>query len=230
MANKDRGDTKYSLFMRWVITNAFGLMFIGVAWKTGWIQDIVAMDSLYISRAIVAYFLIAMINCSWKILQTSRELNVAQDYVREMRAGNTRACEAIEKKNFRVSQYLSEVKAMNAEGRHEMSEIFADDLSGNLNNVGYSLARLAALGSIGMLFGIGIALKVFEVPLTDASQVLPLFNKVPAGLRVAVYPALIAGIAAYWLDHPFEILDEGTRKLILWIKKAGVYHAQQQSS
>ena len=80
-----------------------------------------------------------------------------------------------------------------------------------------------------MLFGIAIALKGFDTPLTDASQVLVLFNKVPPGLRIAVYPALIGGMAAFWLDFLFQSLDDGTRKLVLWIKKAGVYHAQQQS-
>ncbi len=229
MTRKDRGDTKYSLFMRWMLANAFGVALVVVAWKTGWIRDVIAMDAIYVSRGIVVYFLIAMINCAWKILETSRELNVAQDYVLQMRMGNKNACSTIEKKDFRVSHHLSEVRGLSADGRREMGDIFAGDLAGNLNSAGYSLARLGALGSIGMLFGIGVALKVFEVPLTDPSQAITVFNKIPAGLRIAVYPALIAGIAAYWLDYPFEILDDGTRKLVLWIKKAAVYHAEQQS-
>src|SRR4051812_10518699 len=87
MSHKDRGDTKYSLLMRWILTNAIALVFVGVAWKTGWIKDVIAMDVIYISRGIMVYFLLAMINCTWKIVQTSRELNVTQDYVRALRAG-----------------------------------------------------------------------------------------------------------------------------------------------
>lgn len=229
MASKDRGDTKYSLLMRWVMINAFALVFIWVAWRTGWVTTLVATDSLYISRGILAYFGIAMLNCTWKIQQTSRELNVAQEYVRAVREKNAELCATIEGGNSRVAHFLSEVKGLSPDGRREIGEIFAEDLSGNLNGTGYRLMRLAALGSIFMLFGIGITLKVFDTPLTDASQVLPLFNKVPMGLRVALFPALIAGIAAYWLDHMFELLDEGTHKLITWIKKAGVYHAEQKA-
>lgn len=231
MANKDRGDTKYSLFMRWVITNAFGLMFIGVAWKTGWIQDVVALDSIYLSRGIMLYGFYAWVILAWKIYDTSRELNIAQDYDRFFKARNTKACETIEGKNSRLSNYLSDVKGMSAEGRREMGEMLADDLeSTSLSGSGYKLSRLTALGSIGLLFGIGVALKVFEIPLTDTSQVMTVFNKIPTGLRIAVYPPLIATIVAIWIDHPFEILEDGTSKLILWIKKAGVQNAELKDS
>ena len=139
MTQNDRGDTKYSLFMRWIIINALGLMFVSVAWRTGWITDVISMDTLYISRGIVVFFLIAMLNCSWKIWETSRELNVAQEYVRQIRAGNKEACLKIEKQNFRVSRYLNDVQGLGSDGRRDMGDIFADDLAGNLNAVGYSL-------------------------------------------------------------------------------------------
>jgi len=230
MAKQIRGDTQYLLFQRSVLVLAIGLGFVWVSWKSGWVTDIIAMDTLYISRIIVALFLVAVLDCLWKIVKTSRELNIAQSYVRHARAEDKEKLSAIESGNSRVAVFLSDIKGLDSDRRREIGEMFADDVGIGMTGVAYNIGRLSALGFIGTLIGIAVALKVFDIPLTDSSQVLGLFNKVPPGLRIAVYPALLGGIAALWLDFFFQILDEGTQKLISWVKKAGVYYATQQST
>ena len=230
MAKRNSGNTEYSLIMWWLLVNALGVGFITIAWMSGWVTDIIALDSLYISRAIVVFAVIALFGCSGKIWKTSRELNTAQSYVRHMEKGDTAAQAKIESGASLVATYIADIKGLGSDDRREIGEIFADNIGIWITSVAYNIGRLAALGFIGTLVGIAIALKVFDVPLTDSSQVLGLFNKVPPGLRIAVYPALLGGIGALWLDFQFQILDEGTQKLISWVKKAGVYHATQQST
>lgn len=230
MAKQNSGNTEYALIMWWLLVNALGAVFVTITWKSGWISDIIALDSLYISRAIIAFSFLALIGCTAKIWKTSRELNVAQSYVRHLQNGDTKSQAAIESGTSLVAGFIAEIKRVERDDRRDMGEIFADNIGIWITSVAYNIGRLAALGFIGTLVGIAIALKVFDIPLTDSSQVLGLFNKVPPGLRIAVYPALLGGIGALWLDFQFQILDEGTQKLISWVKKAGVYHANQQSA
>ncbi len=230
MAKRKSGNTEYALIMRWLIVNALGVIFIVLAWKSGWISDIIALDTLYISRAIIVFSFIALLGCTGKIWKTSRELNIAQSYVRYMENGDTKSRLAIESGASLVASFIGEIRGLKSDDRRDMGEIFADNIGIWITSVAYNIGRLAAFGFIGTLVGIAIALKVFDVPLTDSSQVLALFNKVPPGLRIAVYPALLGGIGALWLDFQFQILDEGTQKLISWVKKAGVYYAAQQST
>jgi hypothetical protein len=230
MAKKNSGNTEYALIMWWLLVNALGMVFVFIAWKSGWVSDIIALDSLYISRAIIIFSVIALAGCTVKIWKTSRELNVAQSYVRHIESGDKESQLAIESGTSLVAGFIADTKGLEGNDRRDMGEIFADNIGIWITSVAYNIGRLAALGFIGTLVGIAIALKVFEIPLTDSTQVLALFNKVPPGLRIAVYPALLGGIGALWLDFQFQILDEGTQKLISWVKKAGVYHATQQST
>jgi hypothetical protein len=206
------------------------VVFAVLVWKSGWISDIVALDTLYISRLIIFFSLVANLGCTVKIWKTSRELNIAQSYVHYGQRGDTKSQAGIESGTSLLAGFIRDVKGLNSDDRREMGEIFSDNIGIWITSVAYNIGRLAALGFIGTLVGIAIALKVFDVPLTDSSQVLALFNQVPPGLRIAVYPALLGGIGALWLDFQFQILDEGTQKLISWIKKAGVYHATQQGA
>lgn len=228
MAKKKPGDTDYALTMwSWTI-NVPCMIFIGLAWwKYGWIADIVALDSLYISRAIIAFSLYAVASCTWHIWKTSRELNVAQNYVRALQSKNTEEQTAIESGNSLLAGYISDIKGLDNDGRHDLDEVFAANAEIAMTGVSYNIGRLVAFGFIGTLVGIAIALKVFDIPLTDSSQVLGLFSKLPVGLRIAVYPALLGSIGAFWLDLQFQILDDGTQRLTSWVKKAGVYYAQQ---
>lgn len=230
MAKKTSGNTEYALIMRWLFVNALGVVFVVLVWKSGWITEIIALDTLYISRGIIAFSLFAILACSLKIWKTSSELNVAQDYVRRLQSADDEGRAGIESGTSLVAMYVNDIKGLDSEGRREIGEIFSDNISIWITSVAYNIGRLAAAGFIGTLVGIAIALKVFDVPLTDSSQVLELFNKVPPGLRIAVYPALLGGIGALWLDFQFQILDEGTQKLISWIKKAGVHYAQKPSA
>ncbi len=230
MTKLSSGDTKYLLLMRWFIINALGVIFVAVVWKFGGITDIIVMDTLYISRAIAVLFFLALLGCTWKIWRTSVELNTAQDYVHYLRAKKRSEQEAIESGGSLVATYINDIQGLDNDGRREIGEIFADGVGMWLNSIAYYLARLAAIGFIGTLVGIAITLKVFDIPLTDPAQMLGLINKVSPGLRIAVYPALLGGIAALWLDFLFEVLDDGTQKLISWVKKAGVYYAQQQGA
>ncbi len=231
MLKRNSGNTEYTLIMWWLLVNACGVVFLLLAWRSGWMSDIIALDTLYISRAIMVFSLVSLGGCAVKIIKTSRELNIAQDYVRRMQNGDRRrALYPIESGHSLVADFLRDIKSLGPDERREVGELFADNIGIWITGVSYNIGRLAALGFVGTLIGIAIALKVFDIPLTDSSQVLGLFNKVPPGLRIAVYPALIGGIGALWLDFQFQILDEGTQKLISWVKKAGVYYAQQQST
>lgn len=230
MAKQNSGNTEYALIMWWLFVNVLGAGFVVLAWKSGWVSDIIALDTLYISRAIIIFSLIAILGCTAKIWKTSRELNVAQAYVRHIKREDKKAQSEIESGSSLVAGYIADIEGLDGDDRREVGEIFADNIGIWITSVAYNIGRLAALGFIGTLVGIAIALKVFDIPLTDSTQVLALFNKVPPGLRIAVYPALLGGIGALWLDFQFQILDEGTQKLISWVKKAGVYHATQQSA
>lgn len=230
MAKQNSGNTEYALIMWWLLVNALGAVFVVIAWKSGWVSDIIALDSLYISRAIIVFSIIALLGCTVKIWKTSRELNIAQSYVRHIERGDKESQLAIESGTSLVAGFISDTRGLKGDDRRDIGEIFADNMGISITSVAYNIGRLAALGFIGTLVGIAIALKVFDIPLTDSTQVLALFNKVPPGLRIAVYPALLGGIGALWLDFQFQILDEGTQKLISWVKKAGVYHATQQST
>lgn len=230
MAKQTSGNTEYALIMWWAFVNLLGAGFVVIVWKSGWVSDIIALDTLYISRAIIAFSLFALLSCTAKIWKTSRELNVAQLYVRHIQKGEKEQQQAIESGSSLVAGFIAEIKGLRDDDRRDMGEVFADNIGIWITSVAYNIGRLAALGFVGTLVGIAIALKVFDIPLTDSSQVLALFNKVPPGLRIAVYPALLGGIGALWLDFQFQILDEGTQKLISWVKKAGVHYATQQSS
>ena len=228
MATKKTGGTEYVLTMWSFLVNIPCAIFIGFAWwKFGWIADIVALDSLYISRAIIAFTLYAVVTCTWHVWKTSRELNVAQAYVRALQSKNTKQQAQIESGSSLVAGYIDDIKGLDADGRRGMDEIFAENAGIAMTGVSYNIGRLVAFGFIGTLVGIAIALKVFDIPLTDQSQMLGLFSKLPVGLRIAVYPALLGSIGAFWLDLLFQILDDGTQRLTSWVKKAGVYYAQQ---
>ena len=228
MAKKTSGNTEYALTMWSWLVNIPCLIFIGFAWwKFGWIADIVALDSLYISRAIIGFSLFAVASCTWHVWKTSRELNVAQDYVRALQSDNTEKQTAIESGNSLLAGYIGDIKGLDNDGRHDLDEVFASNAEIAMTGVSYNIGRLVAFGFIGTLIGIAIALKVFDIPLTDSSQVLGLFSKLPVGLRIAVYPALLGSIGAFWLDLQFQILDDGTQRLTSWVKKAGVCYAQK---
>lgn len=228
MAKKKIGNTEYVLTMWSFLINIPCLAFIALAWwKFGWISDIIALDSLYISRVIIGFTLFAVMSCTWWIWKYSRELNVVQAYVRALESENKEQQAAIESGNSLIAGYIGDIEGLDNDGRHDIDEVFAENVGLALNGVSYNIGRLVAFGFIGTLVGIAIALQVFDIPLTDSSQVLGLFSKLPIGLRIAVYPALLGSIGAFWLDLLFQVLDDGTQRLTSWVKKAGVYYALQ---
>lgn len=231
MEKKKSGNTEYSLILWSAIINIPCLAFIGFAWwKFRWIQDIVALDALYISRAIMVFTAYAICAAAMHIWKASRELNLAQRYVHHLQDGNADEQAKIESGTSMVAGFIGDIKGLNADGRREIGEIFADNVGLWVSSVAYNLGRITAAGFLGTLIGIGITLKVFDIPLTDSSQVLGLFSQLPIGLRIAVYPAILAAIGALWLDLQFQVLDTGSQKLISWVRKAGVQYAQQQGT
>lgn len=75
MQTHNLGDTKYLLLTRWVMVNILALIFLAVAWKTGWVTKIYAADEVYAVRAIIVLFSCAFLECTWRIWKTSIELN-----------------------------------------------------------------------------------------------------------------------------------------------------------
>jgi biopolymer transport protein ExbB/TolQ len=226
--NTKSGDTNYLLLMRFVIVNAIAGVAFFLVWRTGWVKNILTTDGTYICRIILVFFAGAVVVCSWKLFKMTRDLNIAREYIRLLKKeGNIAACEKIEQGNSRLALYLTEIKGLSAEDRYSLEADLRENMAHKISGVGNNMTRLVTLGIIGTVIGMKLFITGFEITGHAADpNVRELLNAVLPGLNVAVSATLVGGIASFWLEWLFEILESGNGQLISALIKAGVYRAK----
>ena len=70
----------YLLLLRFTLFNMVAFALLGAAWVQGWIEAVLAADRSFLCLAIFGVFLAGLAACSWRVWQTSRDLNQVKSF------------------------------------------------------------------------------------------------------------------------------------------------------
>ncbi len=221
-------DTKFLLLKRWLIVNTLGLFALWIFWQTGQVPHFIANDSAYLSKIVLGFFIFIMFVCTVRIWRCSHELNVVHDYQRLLSLGDTAGCTSILSGNSRLAGHIQSIKGVSTEGHKILVDEFRQSMENKIAGSGNDLTRLIQLGVITIFIGFAYALIGFDgTVLTSQKQLFDLIRTVPPGIRIAIFPGIVALCGAWWYDYIFAILQDGTEHLISEIVKAGVHHEEK---
>ena len=221
-------DTKYLLFMCFALINVAGCVALWIVWKTGWVESIIfTNDSTYICRIILALFVGAVAACSWKLFKITRDLNIAREYIRLYRADDHEGRQRIEAGNSRLAVYLADIKGLSTDDRISFEIDLRENMSHKISSVGNNMSRLTALGIIGTVIGMKLFITGFDAAgATVNPNIHDMLKTVLPGLNVAISATLLGGVAAFWLDWLFAVLESAKNQLVSAMIKAGVYYGK----
>lgn len=228
MAKQKYEDTRGTLLTLWLMFNACGVLFVVVAWRTGWVTAMLDSDSLYLCRAIIGFFLLAVLVCTVKTVKMIRELEIARRYVDFLRfEKNEEACRKIENGNSRVANYIEKVKGLPAEDRYSLENNLRYSLQHKISSVGIDLSNLVSLGIIVTIIGMKLFASDFSAKSAGVDpQIFDIIRSSLPGLDLALSGTLLGAIGAFWLGYLFRILISAKEQLVATLVEAGVYYGR----
>ncbi len=221
-------DTNYLMFMQWAIYNVLGGLVFWVVWQSGWITQMIAGDTTYICRIMIAYFVFAIVDCTWKLSKTSRELNTARGYLHQLRIlADVDACVAIERGRSRLAQYLRKVADLTPDNRRSIEFDLYRTMDSKIMGVAQNMSNMVSLGIIGTVMGMMVFSSAFSVLGTSSDpKITELLKAVMPGLEIALAATLLGGAFALWLGFLLRILKSGNVQLTSALIEAGVYRVR----
>lgn len=225
MAKHKSEDTRGMLLTLWLMFNAFGAVFVFTAWRGGWITEILHTDSHYLCRVVITFFLLSVINCTWKTVKMVRELEIARKYVHLLRVEkNETACREIENGDSRVANYIGKVRGLSSENRYSLENNLRFSMQHKISSVGIDLSNLVSLGIIITVIGMKLFAADFAVKSAGVDpNIFEIVRACLPGLDLALSGTLLGGIGAFWLGYLFRILISAKEQLVATLIEAGVY-------
>ena len=207
------GRYTYLLILRFALVNLLATALLAAAYVQGLVAQVFAADRTYLTHAICLVFLGGLAMCTWRILQTSKDLNQA--------------------KNFdpltpsRATGYIAMIRGRGGDSRAILASTLRLKLSQRISVVRHVAGSLVILGLIGTVLGFIIALSgVVPERVADVQAITPMISTLISGMSTALFTTLVGAVLNIWLMINYHILAGGTVKLISAIVELGESHGQ----
>jgi len=200
------------LILRFALVNVVGIALLLLAHVHGFVDQVLVADRTNLSLVIFLVFLGGLGLCAWRILRTSRELDLARGFD-----------PLVESK---AADYLARLRGCLGDSRAVLADALRLKLSHGVVAVRHVAGTLVMLGLIGTVIGFIIALSGVEPDsVSNIDAVAPMVTTLIAGLSTALYTTLVGSILNIWLMVNCQILAGGVVKLITTIQELGEGYA-----
>ena len=199
---------KYLLLLRYSLVNSLGLVFLIVIYSQGYLSKAIKGDVTNVVVLIIFLFLIGLTLASIKAFWISRELNNAY---------------SLQTKNkSMLNDFLKKAKKLDASSRANLVSSVRINISVKIINIKFIANTLVILGLIGTVIGFIIALSGVDGSVSsNPEEVGKMVSSLVKGMSVALYPTLAGSILSVWLNICFQILINGSNRLISKIIEVG---------
>lgn len=183
----------YLLIYRFILVNVIGFALLAIAALQGWVGDLLAADVTNLVIVIFAVFVVGLVICSQKIVETSLHIDRLK-------------CAAPDRPELAGSYF---------DGPPELlAEALKSRLFSRIAVVRQFASALVVLGLVGTVIGFIIALSgVTADDAGDVSTVRPMISTLISGMSVALYTTLVGALLGLWLTVNYRILSTGTATL-----------------
>lgn len=200
------------LVLRFSLLNLFAFALLGVAYTQGYVHQVIAADSTYLSVVIFVVFIIGLGLCTQKIWQTNVEIDAINSKDGIHASG--------------VSHLVSSISSSDATSRTNLSGSLRMRLTHRISVVRHLGNTLVLLGLIGTVLGFIIALSgVDPDKASDINAIAPMVSTLIQGMSTALYTTLIGSIFNVWLMANYQLLTGGTVQLISSLQDAVEHNA-----
>jgi hypothetical protein len=204
---------RFLLLLRFGLVNLAGLAMVGAAWAQGWLDPMIAADSLHLCPLIAAVFLIGLGRACEKAWMLSAELNsLAAASGRE--GGKARA-------------YLAAAAGTDATGRATLAAMLRLKLAQRIAGIRHIASALVLLGLVGTVVGFVLALGgVDPTKAADPAAIAPMVSTLIEGMSVALYTTLVGSVLNVWLMIDYRLLEGGAVHLLTRLVEQGERHGR----
>lgn len=203
---------QYLLLLRFGLINLVGFGLLGLAQVHGWVALTLTADQTHLVAVIFGVFLSGLGVCSFRIWQTSRELNRAKPF--DPLTPSLAAA------------FVAKIRGRAGESRAILLSALRLKLSQRIVIVRNTANALVLLGLIGTVVGFIIALSGVDPDKAgDFKSVAPMVSTLIEGMSTALYTTLVGAVFNVWLMVNYHLLAGGTVKLITALAELGEEHA-----
>ncbi|MDH3473825.1 MAG: MotA/TolQ/ExbB proton channel family protein [Rhodospirillales bacterium] len=203
----------YLLLLRFTLFNMVAFALLGAAWVQGWIETVLAADRSFLCLVIFGVFLAGLAVCSWRVWQTSRDLNQVKSF--DPLTSSVTA------------SYFAKLRGRSGDSRALLASSLRLKLSQRIGIVRQVAGSLVLLGLIGTVIGFIIALSgVDPSTAADVKSIAPMVSTMIEGMSTALFTTLVGGVLNLWLMVNYRLLYGGTVKLITALIELGEEHAR----
>ena len=208
-----RDPYRYLLMLRFALVNVLAFGLFGVACAQGMVQAILAADPTFQCVMIFVVFLVGLGLCTWKVWQTSRDLNSVRRFDPLVPS--------------RATEYLALLRGRDGSSRSLIAAAMRMKLSHRIAVVRHIANSLVLLGLIGTVVGFIISLSgVDPDEVADVKAIAPMVSTLIEGMSTALYTTLVGAVLNIWLMANHQLLAGGTVKLITALVEFGEEHAR----
>jgi len=207
------GRYKYLLLLRFGLINAIGVGLLALAQLHGWLALILSADHTRLVAVIFLVFVSGLAVCTYRIFQTSLELNRAKSFDPLVPSLAT--------------EFLAKTRGRGGESRAILISTLRLKLTQRIAVVRHTANSLVLLGLIGTVVGFIIALSgVDPEKAADFNAVTPMVSTLIEGMSTALYTTLVGAVLNVWLMVNYNLLVGGTVKLLSALVELGEKHAR----
>jgi hypothetical protein len=202
----------YVLLLRFTLVNVLAFGLLGAATVHGLTGMALAADRTFLVAVIFLVFLAGLGICTFRVWQTSRELNRVRPFDPLTPSLAT--------------EFLAKTRGRSGDSRAILASVLRLKLAQRITVVRQVVNSLVMLGLIGTVVGFIIALSgVDPDKAQDFQAVSPMVSTLIEGMSTALYTTLAGAVLNVWLMVNFHLLAGGTVKLISALVELGEAHA-----
>ncbi len=202
----------FLLMLRYVLFNMLGFALLTAAYLQGWIETLLTVDRSFLCIGIFLVFLSGLAVCTWRVWQTSRELNQVKSFDPLTSSA--------------TADYIAKLRGRSGESRSILASTLRLRLAQRISAVRHVAGSLVLLGLIGTVIGFIIALSgVDPAQAADVKSIAPMVSTMIEGMSTALFTTLVGGVLNLWLMVNYRLLYGGTVKLLTALIDFGEEHA-----
>ena len=193
-------DNRWSLMLRFIILNVFGLGLVGLGLMTGFIQEVYIADKTILTSTITGVFIILTALMAVRLYSISQQLN----YTHSRAQGQ----------NALWLQHRQKLEKARGNARQDINQALYIKLIGRLGGLAWGAGLLTLLGLIGTVLGIQMSVSGVDPRAAgDVSQVPEIVGNMLSGIGVALGTTLTGGVFNIWAYLNYLLLAGGATRL-----------------
>jgi hypothetical protein len=198
----------YQLLLRFGLLNIAAFALLAAAWGNGLVAQAFASDTTRLVIVIAAVFVAGLAVASWRVYETSREINRARSFD----PGEPSVAAA----------YVRRVAGKDSQSRQILASSLRLKLGQRITLVRHIGNSLVFLGLIGTVIGFIIALSgVDPDTVGNVENVSPMVAALIQGMSTALMTTLVGAVLNIWLMANYQLLATGTVKLYTAVIELG---------